>query len=100
MSRYINVDEFEKYFDREEWRTPDEKWWPEREIGMVLDDLLSTSDVVEVVRCKDCENWDRHWISSLFFENVHYCAFIDGPCSAGFYCAAAIRRQVLGGDKH
>lgn len=46
MSRYIDADAFEKYFDREEWRTPDEKWWPEREIGMVLD-LFSTADVVE-----------------------------------------------------
>lgn len=59
-----------------------------------------TADVVEVVRCKDCKNWDRHWISSLFSENVHYCSFIDGPCNSDFYCGAAVKRQVLGGDKN
>ncbi len=59
-----------------------------------------TADVVEVVRCKDCSNWDRHWISSLFSENVHYCAFMYRPCSGDFYCAAAVKRQVLGGDQH
>ena len=53
MSRYIDAEEFEKYINREEWKTPDEKWWPEREIGMIMD-TMPTADVVEVVRCKDC----------------------------------------------
>ena len=51
MSRYIDADAFEKYLNREEWKTPDEKWWPEREIGMLMD-ALATADVVEVVHGK------------------------------------------------
>lgn len=59
-----------------------------------------TADVVEVVRCKDCSNWDKHWISSLFSENVHYCTFIDGPCNGDFYCGAAVKRQTCGGAQN
>lgn len=55
MSRYIDADAFEKYLNREEWETPDEKWWPEREIGMILD-VIPTADVVEVVRGE----WIQH----------------------------------------
>ena len=73
MSRFIDVDEFEKYFDREEWRTPDEKWWPEREIGMVLDDLLSTADVVEVVRCKECIHMGTDICPSRLNDADFYC---------------------------
>lgn len=58
MARYIDSDEFEKYINREEWKTPDEKWWPERELGMLLD-AIPTADVVEVVRCKDCVYWEQ-----------------------------------------
>lgn len=54
MERYIDADALEQYFNREEWRTPDEKWWPERELGLIID-AMSTADVVEVVRCKDCK---------------------------------------------
>ena len=83
MSRYIDADAFEKYFDREEWRTPDEKWWPEREIGMVLD-LVSKSDVVEVVRCKDCKNWD-----------APYCSVLDDAFDEKFFCALGERRKKV-----
>lgn len=46
MSRYIDADEFEKYLNREEWETPDEKWWSEREIGMIID-AIPIADVVD-----------------------------------------------------
>lgn len=81
MSRYIDADAFEKYFNREEWKTPDEKWWPEREIGMVFD-LFSTADVVEVIRCKDCENWD-----------APYCSVLDDAFDENFFCALGERRK-------
>ena len=49
MSRYIDADSIEQYMNREEWKTPDEKWWPEREIGMIID-AIPTADVKPVVR--------------------------------------------------
>lgn len=96
MSRYINADVFEVFGYTSQDGTFDDG------VKFVLEkiDEQPTVDVIEVVRCKECSNWDRHWISSLFSENVHYCAFIDGPCSGDFYCGAAIKRQVVGGDKH
>ena len=45
MGRCIDVDHFEKYINREEWNTPDEKWWPEREIGAIIDSM-PTAEVV------------------------------------------------------
>lgn len=45
MSRYVDADNFEKYIDRDEWETPDEKWWPEREIGAIIDSM-PTAEVV------------------------------------------------------
>lgn len=52
-----------------------------------------TADVVEVVRCKDCENWDRHWVSSTFTENAHHCAVLDNVFDGEFYCACGHRRR-------
>ena len=94
MSRFIDADEFEKYFDREGWRTPNERWWPEREIGMVLDDLLSKSDVVEVVRCKECENWDAH-VLSTFRPDAHYCNVLGNVFYGDFFCACGVRRKKI-----
>lgn len=45
MSNYIDADGFEKYLNREEWGTPDEKWWPESEIGTIIA-ILPVADVV------------------------------------------------------
>ena len=98
MSRYIDADALIEDFKRQyKFLFGDDSIPYGLENGIKT---FPTADVVEVVRCKDCENWDRHWISSLFSENVHYCSFIDGPCNGDFYCGAAIKRQVWGGDKN
>lgn len=52
-----------------------------------------TADVVEVVRCKDCENWDRHWISSTFTENAHHCVVLNNVFDGEFYCACGHKRR-------
>ena len=56
-------------------------------------DEEQTADVVEVVRCKECENWDRHWISSTFTENSHLCVVLDNVFDGEFYCACGHRRR-------
>ena len=43
---------------------------------------LPTADVVEVVRCKDCENWD-----------APYCAVLDDAFDENFFCALGERRK-------
>ena len=67
MARYIDADLITQYFDREEWKTPDEKWWPEREIGMIVDSI-PTADVVEVVHGK----WDNYSITSEYSGQTYY----------------------------
>ena len=52
-----------------------------------------TADVVEVVRCKDCENWDKNWISSTFTENAHHCVVLNNVFDGDFYCAYGHKRR-------
>ena len=47
MGKYIDADLLAKAMKPEEWNTPDEKWWPEREIGALID-ALPAADVAEV----------------------------------------------------
>lgn len=88
MSRYIDAEEFEKYINREEWKTPDEKWWPEREIGIIMD-AMPTADVKEVVHGEwkanklfgfkifDCSNCGIH-IETRWNYCPHCGARMDG----------------------
>ena len=50
-----------------------------------------TIDAVEVVRCKDCKNWDTTWQND-WAKNYHYCSLIDGTRNGDWYCADAERR--------
>ena len=60
------------------------------EIGRGIADA-PTIDAVPVVRCGDCENWQRDWSSSG--NKNHFCAMIDGFTSADFYCADGEKRS-------
>lgn len=35
--RKINADELEKWMDRDDWGSPDERWRPESEFGAIID---------------------------------------------------------------
>lgn len=45
----------------------------------------------EIIRCKDCKNWDTTWTND-FSPNYHYCPMVDGVRKDDFYCADAERR--------
>lgn len=45
----------------------------------------------EIIRCKDCENWDTTWKND-WAKNYHYCPLIDGTRRGDWYCADAERR--------
>lgn len=57
MARVIDAEFIEKYVNREEHNTPDERWRPESEFVALIDNA-PTVDAVEVVRCKDCKYRD------------------------------------------
>lgn len=87
MARYIDADAFEKYLNREEWETPDEKWWPEREIGMIMD-AMPTADVVEVVHGEWEHLWDAE--DGTYKGRCRTCGFvhffIEGHDAQYNYC--------------
>lgn len=63
-------------------------------MGMTEEDIndAPTVDAVELVRCKDCENWEKTWTND-WGKDYHYCPMVDGVRKADFYCADAERRS-------
>lgn len=53
--------------------------------------VLIPSAEPEIIRCKDCINWDTTWTND-WSPDYHYCAMIDGVRKGDFYCADAERR--------
>lgn len=45
----------------------------------------------EIIRCRDCKNWDKTWTNDWSPE-YHYCPMIDGVRKGDFYCAHAERK--------
>lgn len=39
MPRFVDIEKAEPWLHREDWGTPDERWRPESEFGMMLDAL-------------------------------------------------------------
>jgi hypothetical protein len=48
--------------------------------------------VGRLIRCSDCEHWDRTWTND-FAPNYHYCPMVDGTRKDDFYCADAEERE-------
>lgn len=86
MSRYIDADAL-----MQNWLFRGKDGKPYRDEI----DTMPTADVVEVVRCKDCENWDTHWTSSTFKPNAHYCCVLDNAFDGEFFCACGERRKKI-----
>ena len=65
--------------------------------SIILDMYDNAPDAVEVVRCKDCKDWDKNWESRTEF---HYCPMIDGSTSGDFFCADGERRDDAENDSN
>lgn len=69
--------------------------FPVINLGTVMRMIDSEEEVhtsqPEIIRCKDCENWDTTWQNDSA-PNYHYCPMMDGTYSGDFYCARAERR--------
>ena len=76
MSRYIDAEKLERFLNREEWGTPDERWRPESEFGAIVD-AIPTADVAPV----------RHayWIRKSYFPDGTP-AFICSLCGRAEEC--------------
>ena len=63
----------------------------QRQLAEWLKELIERRKQPEIVKCKDCENWDTTWQNDSA-PNYHYCPMMDGTYSGDFYCAKAERR--------
>ena len=52
---------------------------------------IEPADVVQVVRCKDCENWQTDWNPSI--PDRHYCAVMDSMMKANDFCSYGEMRE-------
>lgn len=54
---------------------------------------MPTADVVEVVRCKDCEFWQTDWIPNTGGDRgCHYCEMMDSFTEPLNFCGYAERK--------
>ena len=52
---------------------------------------LTSTDAVEVVRCKDCENYQTDW--KPHFNDRHYCAVMDSFMPVDGFCNYGERKD-------
>lgn len=84
MPRYIDADKFIKWLDVGHLRSPSEICYSEGDVKVMID-MQQTADVVEVVRCKDCDVPHNSWTG---------CPNLDGIIRPpDFYCARGERKQ-------
>lgn len=58
-----------------------------------LIEIVPAVDAVEVVRCKDCENWDTDWCPSHSAKEKHWCSMIDFVTEPDFFCGYGERKK-------
>ena len=52
----------------------------------------------ELIRCKDCENWQTDWCTSTKSPDDHYCAMVDLVTGKDFFCKYCERRKIKDGE--
>lgn len=103
ISRQTAIDAILTEVDEIDMPNVESRWW---NMGMmraskILEHLPSAQP--EIVRCKDCKNWDTEWQND-WAKNYHYCPMIDGTRAGDWFCADAERKedgrfnQQTGGD--
>jgi len=69
----------------------------EQETALMLCEAFATAipaaDVVEVVRCRECENWDTDWVPSHAGEGQYFCPILGQVTDTDFYCGCGKRKD-------
>lgn len=87
-----------EYIEREALKRAIRKAFHDLGVRIDINSVINaqpTADVVEVVRCKDCVNWQTEWGTS--YDGYHYCAMIDIVIDGDFYCKDG-ERKILPKD--
>lgn len=67
-----------------------EEWVDFSGVAEAYDMAIKALTQPEIIRCKDCKNWDTTWQND-WAKNYHYCPLIDGTRNGDWYCADAER---------
>lgn len=59
---------------------------------------IPAADVVEVVRCGDCENWDTDWVPSHAGKGQYFCPILGQVTDTDFYCGCGCGKRKDGGQ--
>lgn len=63
-----------------------------KEKVLLINDLEKLpSPEPQIIRCKDCKNWDTTWTND-FSPNYHYCPMVDCVRKEDWFCADAERK--------
>lgn len=86
MSRYIDADAYKNVLEKLRQRGIFPKSSDVKILRNYLDEF-PTADVVEVVRCNDCEFWQNDWIPNTGGDRgCHYCEMMDSFTEPLNYC--------------
>ena len=55
---------------------------------------VPAADVVEIVRCGECEYWDTTWNPKAAKNGEHYCPATDLFTTPDWFCADGERQEV------
>lgn len=83
MGRLIDADALNPKFVHGRW---DDRYVSEKEVQDA-----PTVDAVQVVRCKDCDNWDTEW--KPIWGTERYCFTLDHITAGNFFCAYGERKK-------
>ena len=56
-------------------------------------DRIAAADVVEVVRCKDCEYWKTDWKPNNVADGYHFCTVVGLVRGEDWFCADGERKD-------
>lgn len=65
------------------------------ELKAILADI-EAQPTIDLVQCKDCENWDTDWIPSGYTldDHCHYCTVMDLVTNEADWCSQADRKEA------
>lgn len=55
--------------------------------------FIPAADVVEVVRCRDCEYWQTGWKPTNAADGYHFCGAVGVVRSGEWFCADGERKD-------
>ena len=64
-----------------------------KDVVLLAIEQQSAADVVEVVRCGECANWQSGWKPSDAKDGAHYCANVGLCMPSDWYCADGERKD-------